>query len=300
MHVMFFLFNNIFLSLLPGRYKHHTKNVQYHLISWQILLKGWCKAHNSLLNTSSPKLEACNKQFSAAKFPLAFPWLFHHIWSIPSLFPNSSQIPWHCQVSTRVLLVLVDVEGEVDLGHLCRLWEWAASQSGKEDLRLGHVWVTVRLRLCPHLSASTPQHGRRLHIRNPLLLLLLLLHPFNGLFSRTTRASWYQKGKTDLDLNEARYDGVWVWQRHQMDHMQTICTSLQTANHTNTLSNVIIIKICAALSTCRPTSLTYPNSNPGPNYSVDPLTSGSVHALGLLWITSVPTLVLIAQAVFFC
>jgi len=167
MHVMFFLFNNIFLSLLPGRYKHHTKNVQYHLISWQILLKGWCKAHNSLLNTSSPKLEACNKQFSAAKFPLAFPWLFHHIWSIPSLFPNSSQIPWHCQVSTRVLLVLVDVEGEVDLGHLCRLWEWAASQSGKEDLRLGHVWVTVRLRLCPHLSASTPQHGRRLHIRNP-------------------------------------------------------------------------------------------------------------------------------------
>ena len=30
---------------------------------------------------------------------------------------------------------------------------------------------------------------------------LLLLHPFNGLFSRTTWVSWYQKGKNSLDLN---------------------------------------------------------------------------------------------------
>jgi len=51
-----------------------------------------------------------------------------------------------------------------------------------------------------------------------------LLHPFNGLFSRTTWVSRYQKGKTSVDLNEAREDG---------DHMQTICTSLQTDNHTN-------------------------------------------------------------------
>jgi len=41
-----------------------------------------------------------------------------------------------------------------------------------------------------------------------LLLLLLLLHPLNGLFSRTTRVSRYQKGKTSLDLNEARDYGV--------------------------------------------------------------------------------------------
>jgi len=30
------------------------------------------------------------------------------------------------------------------------------------------------------------------------------LHPFNGLFSRTAWVSRYQKGKTSLDLNEAR------------------------------------------------------------------------------------------------
>jgi len=37
-------------------------------------------------------------------------------------------------------------------------------------------------------------------------------------------------------LHEARDDGVWGWQWHRLDHMQTICTSLQTDNHTNTSS----------------------------------------------------------------
>ena len=31
---------------------------------------------------------------------------------------------------------------------------------------------------------------------------------FNDLFSRTTWVSRYQKGKTSLDLNEARDDGI--------------------------------------------------------------------------------------------
>ena len=35
------------------------------------------------------------------------------------------------------------------------------------------------------------------------------LHPFNGVFSRTTWVRRYQKGKTSLDLNEARDVGVW-------------------------------------------------------------------------------------------
>jgi len=35
--------------------------------------------------------------------------------------------------------------------------------------------------------------------------MLLLLHPFNGLFSRTT---WYKKSKTSPDLNEARDNGI--------------------------------------------------------------------------------------------
>ena len=42
------------------------------------------------------------------------------------------------------------------------------------------------------------------------------------------------KGKTSLDFNESRDDGVWGWQWHQLDHMQTICTSLLTENHAST------------------------------------------------------------------
>jgi len=52
-------------------------------------------------------------------------------------------------------------------------------------------------------------------------------HPFNGLFSGTTQASRYQKGKTSLDFTEAR-DSEWQW--HQLGHMQ-VCTSLQPALH---------------------------------------------------------------------
>ena len=37
-------------------------------------------------------------------------------------------------------------------------------------------------------------------------MILLLLHPFNGFFSRTTWVNLYQKGKTSLDLNEVRND----------------------------------------------------------------------------------------------
>jgi len=38
--------------------------------------------------------------------------------------------------------------------------------------------------------------------------------------------------KTSLALNEARDGRVLGWQWHQLHHMQTICTSLQTDNHT--------------------------------------------------------------------
>jgi len=39
-----------------------------------------------------------------------------------------------------------------------------------------------------------------------------------------------------MDLNEARDYGILGWQWHHLDHVQTICISLQTDNHTNTSS----------------------------------------------------------------
>ena len=47
--------------------------------------------------------------------------------------------------------------------------------------------------------------------------MFLHTHPFNGPFSGTTWVSRYQKGKTNLDLTEAR-DSEWQW--HQLGHMQ--------------------------------------------------------------------------------
>ena len=79
------------------------------------------------------------------------------------------------------------------------------------------------------------------------LLLLLLLQPFNGLFSRTTWVSRYQKGKTKLDFTGAR-DSEWQW--HQLGHMQ-VCTSLQTDNHTSTPPLCFLQAGCPS---CRPTN----------------------------------------------
>jgi len=71
----------------------------------------------------------------------------------------------------------------------------------------------------------------------PIVLILpLLLHPFNGLFSRTTWVSRYQKGETSLDLNEARDGGVLGRTGISWTICKQICTSLQTDNYTNTSS----------------------------------------------------------------
>ena len=72
-------------------------------------------------------------------------------------------------------------------------------------------------------------------------------HPFNGPFSGTTQVGRYQKGKTNLDFNEAR-DSEWQW--HQLGHMQ-VCTLLQTDNHTN---NRPLSFLQAGCPSCRPTN----------------------------------------------
>jgi len=63
---------------------------------------------------------------------------------------------------------------------------------------------------------------------------IILLQPFNGLFSRTTWVNRYQKGKTNLDFTGAR-DSDWQW--NQLGHMQ-VCTLLQTDNHASTHHSV--------------------------------------------------------------
>jgi len=72
-------------------------------------------------------------------------------------------------------------------------------------------------------------------------------HLFNGPFSRTTRVSQYQKGKTNLDFTGAR-DSEWHW--HQLGHMQ-VCISLQTDSHASTPPLSFLQAGCPS---CRPTN----------------------------------------------
>jgi len=81
------------------------------------------------------------------------------------------------------------------------------------------------------------------------LLTTTLLQPFNGLFSRTTWVSRYQKGKTNLDFTWARDS---EWQGHQqLGHIQ-VCTSLQTDNHASTPPLCFFLQ--AGCPSCRPTN----------------------------------------------
>jgi len=59
----------------------------------------------------------------------------------------------------------------------------------------------------------------------------LTLHPFNGLLSRTTLVIRHQKSKLFWILMKQKMMG---WQWHQLNHMQIICTLLQTDNHAST------------------------------------------------------------------
>jgi len=66
-------------------------------------------------------------------------------------------------------------------------------------------------------------------------------------FSGSTRVSWYQKEKTNLDFTEVR-DSEWQW--HQLGHMQ-VCMSLQTDNHA---SIPLLSFVQAGYPSCSPTS----------------------------------------------
>ena len=119
-------------------------------------------------------------------------------------------------------------------------WQWH---------QLGHMQVCTLLQTDNH--ASTPplsflQAGcpscrptnsvKALEVYTPVYYYYKYCYTCLMALSRTTWVSRYQKVKTSLDLNQARDDGVFGMQWHQLDHVQTICTLLKTDNHTNTPS----------------------------------------------------------------
>ena len=93
-----------------------------------------------------------------------------------------------------------------------------------------HTQSSLSTTLAIGCTVSTTQYTSiSFHCKHPVKH--THIHLFNSPLSRTTRVSLYQKGKTNLDITNARHS---EWQWHQLGHMQTICTSLLTDNHAST------------------------------------------------------------------
>ena len=119
---------------------------------------------------------------------------------------------------------------------LCRVWCELVDCS--ERVQTSNTLSETVLSCCGNAvhtaEAAATQTRQFCRVRHDSVLKYTHTHPFNGPFSSTTRASRYQKSKTNLDFTEAR-DSEWQW--HQLDHMQ-VCTSLQTDNHASTHHSV--------------------------------------------------------------
>ena len=76
------------------------------------------------------------------------------------------------------------------------------------------------------------------------------IQTFNGLFSRTAWVGRYQKDKPFSILLKQEMMG---WQWHQLNHMQIICTLLQTDNHASASSLHIFYRL-ACLPAAQPTA----------------------------------------------
>ena len=113
--------------------------------------------------------------------------------------------------------------------HLASIWSKCTQtktppgQNGSGTKRPLTTIFWVSARTAWQFASVTFEHG-------DFFIFELFTHPFNGLLSRTTWVSQYQKVKTNLDFTEAR-DSEWQW--HQLGYMQ-VCTSIQTDNHTST------------------------------------------------------------------
>jgi len=77
---------------------------------------------------------------------------------------------------------------------------------------------TIRYDLIQYFTCAPKMNVSQLNLANETHIHTRThTHPFNGPLSGTTRVSWYQKGKINLDFTEAR-DSEWQW--HQLGHIQ--------------------------------------------------------------------------------
>jgi len=103
----------------------------------------------------------------------------------------------HCGYFKNIMLIVISME----------------SSQVKGTIFIARRCASVVHAVTLRLSVTTHTHTR-----------------LTALFSGTAQVGWYQKGKTNQDLTEAR-DSEWQWR--QLGHMQ-VCTSLRTDDHAST------------------------------------------------------------------
>ena len=137
----------------------------------------------------------------------------------------------------------------VSIGQHLRLWcdrsvddviDWrvcywsfldSSNQKSSDTLRAATFYSSTQK--TQYLSTAASPNRTPIKYGVSLANMLCFVH-YYYCFTRLTALFSGEPGKTSLDLYEARDDCALGWQWHQLDRMQTICTSLQTDNNTST------------------------------------------------------------------
>ena len=121
---------------------------------------------------------------------------------------------------------------------------FAVWNSLSATLRGRQYCVTTCIQAANENTINTIQHCCGVFCDS--LLTCLLLHSFNGLFSWTTWVSRHRKDKPFWILLKQEMMG---WQWHQLDHMQIICTTLQSDNLASMPSLSFLLAGCSSWRT---------------------------------------------------
>ena len=181
-------------------------------------------------------------------------WSSHILYQLPlsttihSIHPPTT---WNALISQNSVPIIYSKQ-PTRLGVVCHwLFILIVSSIGSGSISRSLLDFLLQ-RICHHCSEMMPllsvshswhnvtiHHSQYWYVCNAELL--LLLHQFNGLVSRTTWVSWYQKGNISLDLNDEPWDGgvlgcsgiSWAIRKQSAPHSRQITTStpLHSCDH---------------------------------------------------------------------
>jgi len=101
-------------------------------------------------------------------------------------------------------------------------WAWRRVTSLIDSYVLALSWDGIMCIVCAVWCSSK------------LAINCIQQHLFNGLFSLSAWTSWHHQKVNHSGFQWSKKMVGWQW--HQLDYMQTICTSLHTDNHVSTSS----------------------------------------------------------------